>query len=64
MLIDVEPDILKPLHGHLITLRDVSRKLCRLTVALSVDPIRTWLYHHIGNEGIFPSQRLHKQHIF
>jgi len=63
-LIDVEPDILKPLHGHLILLRDVSRKLRRLTVALSVDPIRTWLYHHIGNEGIFPSQRLHKQHIF
>ncbi|KAF8253065.1 hypothetical protein K440DRAFT_627253 [Wilcoxina mikolae CBS 423.85] len=49
-LIDVEPDILKPLQGYLIVLRDASRKLRRLTVALSVDPICTWLYHHIGDK--------------
>jgi hypothetical protein len=53
-LVESDPKLFVPIKGQLDVLRHASRKLRGLTIRLTVDPIRTWLYHQTGDHGLNP----------
>jgi hypothetical protein len=51
---DKDPKLYETTRGQLEAIRQTSRNLRSLTIKLSVDPMRAWLYHLIGDHGLNP----------
>ncbi|PVF97154.1 hypothetical protein CPB86DRAFT_460835 [Serendipita vermifera] len=53
-LIKDDPTLRENMESRMIHLRAASQQLRDLAISLSVDPIRGYIYRHVGNSGINP----------